>query len=168
MIVFYGNITGIHGLKGEIEIYFHNPLRLNSLPELTSGMSVFISDSYIPYKILEVKTKPRIVVLTLDKVSDIDTATKLRGIPLFIETSELPELDDDTFYESELVGFKIIDDQECMLGEVQDCYIAPASAILEVRLIDNSLASIPFVHAYFGDISRENKTIVLIDKNILP
>ena len=168
MIVFYGNITGIHGLKGEIEIYFHNPLRLNSLPKLSSGMSVFISESHIPYKILEVKTKPRIVVLTLDKVSDIDTATKLRGESIFIDTADLPELDDDTFYESELVGFKIIDSEECMLGEVQDCYIAPASAILEVKLTDSSIASIPFVHAYFGDISRENKTIVLIDKNILP
>jgi len=167
LIVFYGKITGIHGLKGEIELYFNNTLRLNSLPKLSSGMSVFISDSYIPYKILDIKEKPRVIVLTLDKVSDIDTATKLRGSSLFIDTSDLPELDDNTFYESELIGFSIIDDKECVLGSVTDCYIAPASAILECKLTDNRVVSIPFAHAYFGDINRENKTIILLDKTII-
>lgn len=167
MIIFYGKITGIHGLKGEIELYFNNTLRLNSLPKLFSGMSVFISDSYIPYKILEIKEKPRVIVLTLDEVSDIDTATKLRGSPLFIDTSDLPELDNNTFYESELIGFKIIDDKECILGEIIDCYIAPASAILECKLTDDSVVSIPFANAYFGEVSRENKTILLLDKKII-
>lgn len=167
MIIFYGKITGIHGLKGEIELYFNNTLRLNSLPKLSSGMSVFISDSYIPYKILEIKEKPRVVVLALDKVSDIDTATKLRGSHLFIDTSDLPLLDDNTFYESELIGFKIVDNEEYVLGEVTDCYIAPASAILECKLTDNRVVSIPFAHAYFGEVSRENKTIILLDKNII-
>lgn len=167
MIVFYGNITGIHGIKGEITLYFSNSVRLNSLPKLTSGMPVFISESHIKYNVLEVKEKPRSVVLHLENVLTIEEASKLRGNALYIDTSNLPPLDNDTFYESELIGFKIIDDESTILGDVLDCYIAPASAVLEIMLTTNRVVSIPFVHAYFGDINRENKTIILIDNSII-
>ena len=167
MIVFYGNITGVHGLRGEVELYFSNMFSFASFPTLVKNMTVLLSDSHIEYKVLAIKTKPRAIVLSLDGINSIEEAQKLRGTPLYIETDDLPSLGDEEFYAAELIGFKIIDDMGDVYGEVVNCYVAPANDVFDIKLLNGTTLSLPFIDHYFGAVSRENKTIEVRDKTIV-
>lgn len=167
MIVFYGNITGVHGLRGEVELYFANMFSFASLPTLKNNMAVFLSDSLLEYKVLAIKSKPRAIVLSLDGINSIEEARKLRGTALYIETDDLPSLGDEEFYAAELIGFKIIDNMGDVYGEVINCYVAPANDVLDIKLLDETILSLPFIDHYFGSVSRNNKSIEIRDKTIV-
>ena len=79
----------------------------------------------------------------------------------------MPELDEDTFYEAELTGYKIIDEDKNIYGEIIDIYSLPSNYVFNIALAENNKkVSIPFVKAYFGKADKINKTIEIIDKPI--
>lgn len=165
MIFFYGKITGLHGLKGEVEIAFSDKSYFTSLPVLTNNTPVIINNQ--TFTLLNVKKKNKSFVFQLKDINTIELAQKLIGLDIFIDSSYLPQLDDDTFYEAELIGYKIIDTDNNIYGEIIDVYSLPSNYVFEIRLKENNnIVSIPFVKAYFGDSDKINKTICIIQKPI--
>ena len=83
----------------------------------------------------------------------------------------MPELDNDTFYEAELIGYKIIDENKNIYGEILNIYSLPSNYVFNILLSENNqnnkIVSIPFVKAYFGKTDKINKTIEIIQKPIL-
>ncbi|WP_295154992.1 ribosome maturation factor RimM [uncultured Brachyspira sp.] len=165
MIIFYGKITGIHGLKGEVEIAFADKSYFASLPILNKNTSVIINDNV--FIVVNVKKKNKAFVLSLKNINTIEQAQSLIGFDIYIDSSVLPELDDDTFYEAELIGYKIIDADNDLYGEIVHIYSLPSNYVFEIKLIENgNIVSIPFVNAYFGKSDKKNKTIQIIKKPI--
>ena len=165
MIIFYGKITGIHGLKGEVEIAFVDKSYFASLPILSKNIPITINNN--TFTVLNVKKKNKAFVLSLKDINTIEQAKELIGLDIFVDSSILPQLDDDTFYEAELIGYKIIDTDNNIYGEIVDVYSLPSNYVFEIKLTENNeIVSIPFVHAYFGKSDKENKTIQIIQKPI--
>ena len=127
MIIFYSKITGIHGINGEVETAFKDKSHFASLPIL--------------------KKKNKSFVFQLKDIENIDSAKELIGCDIYIDSKYLPELDNDTFYEAELIGYKIIDENKNIYGEILSIYSLPS--------------------AYFGKTDKINKTIEIIQKPIL-
>ena len=165
MIIFYGKITGIHGLKGEVEVAFLDKDYFVSLPVLNKDIPIIINNQ--TFTILNVKKKNKAFVLALKDIDDIEQAKAFIGSDIFIDSSLLPQLDDDTFYEAELIGYEIIDLDNNLYGKIVDVYSLPSNYVLEIKLAENDeIVSIPFVHAYFGKSDKINKTIQIIQKPI--
>ena len=165
MIIFYGKITGIHGLKGEVEVAFLDKDYFASLPVLNKDIPIIINNQ--TFTVLNVKKKNKSFVLALKDIDDIEQAKAFIGADIFIDSSFLPQLDDDTFYEAELIGYEIIDLDNNLYGKVVDVYSLPSNYVLEIKLAENDeIVSIPFVHAYFGKSDKINKTIQIIQKPI--
>lgn len=162
MIVLYSKITGIHGIKGGIEISLYNKEYFNSLPLLNRDTPVIIDSC--DYIILNVKKKNRSIIFYLKDVDSVDKANELVGKCIFIDTLYLPTLDKDTFYRSELIGCKVIDNGNNVIGEIVDVYTIPSNAVFEIALeCDNRrIVSIPFVKAYFGEYDKNKKTIIIL------
>lgn len=166
MILLFGKITGIHGIKGEIEVSFNDNVYFSSLPSLKPDISLYVSEAKNKYKIIDIKKKKLTLVFKLANIDTIESATLLMGNNVYIETSELEELDNNTFYTAELLDYSILFKGN-VIGIVEDCYITKANTVLDIKLEHDNLVSIPFVSAYFGDVSKENKTIELINIDIL-
>ncbi|ANN63411.1 ribosome maturation factor RimM [Brachyspira hyodysenteriae] len=165
MMIFYAKITGLHGLKGEVEMAFTDKSYFTSLPVLSKNTPVIINNQ--TFTLLNVKKKNKSFVFQLKDINTIDQAEKLIGLDIFIDSSHLPILDDDTFYEAELIGYKIIDTDNNIYGEITDVYSLPSNYVFEIKLKENNnIVSIPFVKAYFGDSDKINKTICIIQKPI--
>ncbi|MBW5388839.1 ribosome maturation factor RimM [Brachyspira hampsonii] len=165
MIFFYGKITGLHGLKGEVEIAFSDKSYFTSLPILNKDTPVIIDNQ--TFTLLNVKKKNKSFVFLLKDINTIEEAQKLIGLDIFVDSSYLPQLDDDTFYEAELIGYKIIDNDDNIYGEITDVYSLPSNYVFEIKLAENgNIVSIPFVHAYFGKADKANKSIQIIQKPI--
>ncbi|WP_157154342.1 ribosome maturation factor RimM [Brachyspira murdochii] len=165
MIIFYAKITGIHGLKGEVEMTFSDKGYFASLPVLNKNTSIIINGQ--TFTVTNVKKKNKAFVLTLKDIDTLEKAKELIGLDIFIDSSNLPELDNDTFYEAELIGYKIIDSDNNIYGEITDVYSIPSNYVFEIKLAENgNIVSIPFVHAYFGKADKDNKSIQIIQKPI--
>lgn len=165
MIIFYSTVSRLHGIKGEVEISFKDKSYFASLPILNKNIPIIINDK--EYIILKVKKKNKSFVFQLKDIENIDSAKELIGCDIYIDSKYLPELDNDTFYEAELIGYKIIDENKNIYGEIVDIYSLPSNYVFNIALAENKKkVSIPFVKAYFGKADKINKTIEIINKPI--
>lgn len=136
-----------------------------SLPVLNKNTPLIINGK--TFTITNVKKKNKAFVLTLKDIDTIEKAKELIGLDTFIDSLNLPKLDNDTFYEAELIGYKIIDNDNNIYGEITDVYSIPSNYVFEIKLAENgNIVSIPFVHAYFGKADKANKLIQIIQKPI--
>ena len=165
MIIFYSRISRLHGLKGEVEISFRDKSYFASLPILNENIPVIINGK--EFIILKIKKKNKSFVFQIKDIEDIESAKELIGRDIYIDSKYLPELDEDTFYEAELIGYKIIDENKNIYGEILDIYSLPSNYVFDIELAENNKkVSIPFVKAYFGKSDKINKTIEIIKKPI--
>jgi 16S rRNA processing protein RimM len=87
-------------------------------------------------------------LLGFSGVSDRDAAESLRGTTLLTAATDLPDLvDEDEFYDYQLIGLRAVDSAGADLGVVTDVLHAPAAPVLEVRRPDGSTEMVPFVSA---------------------
>lgn len=165
MIIFYSSIKSLHGLKGEVEISFNDKSYFASLPVLSENTPVIINGR--EFIILKIKKKNKSFVFQIKDIENIELAKELIGCDIYIDSKYLPELDEDTFYEAELTGYKIIDENKSIYGEIVDIYSLPSNYVFNIVLAENKKkVSIPFVKAYFGKADKINKTIEIIQKPI--
>lgn len=144
---------------------FNDKSYFTSLPVLSKNIPIIINDN--TFTILNVKKKNKSFVFKLKDIDSIEQAETLIGFDVFVDSSYLPELDNDTFYEAELIGYKIIDTDNNVYGNITDVYSLPSNYVFEIKLNENNnIVSIPFVKAYFGKADKENKTIQIIQKPI--
>lgn len=155
----------MHGLKGEVEISFYDKSYFASLPVLNENTPIIIDGK--EFIILKVKKKNKSFVFQIKDIENMDLARELIGCDIYIDSKYLPKLDDNTFYEAELIGYKIIDSEKNIYGEITDIYSLPSNYVFNILLAENNKkVSIPFVKAYFGKSDKINKTIEIIQKPI--
>lgn len=155
----------MHGLKGEVEISFYDKSYFASLPVLNENTPIIIDGK--EFIILKVKKKNKSFVFQIKNIENMDLARELIGCDIYIDSKYLPKLDDNTFYEAELIGYKIIDSEKNIYGEIIDIYNLPSNYVFNILLAENNKkVSIPFVKAYFGKSDKINKTIEIIQKPI--
>ena len=168
MNILYSRISRLHGIKGEVEISFNDKSYFASLPILNENTPVIINGK--EFIILKIKKKNKSFVFQIKDIEDIESAKELIGSDIYIDSKYLPELDEDTFYEAELTGYKIIDEDKNIYGEIIDIYSLPSNYVFNIELACNDnkgkKVSIPFVKAYFGKADKINKTIEIIKKPI--
>ena len=112
-----GKIVGAHGVRGIVKVYSY-----------AESPSVFDPDSPIffahpegwekTYEIRWVKPHKRVLLLSLKGVDSREAANALAGGEFLIERAALPELEEDTYYWSDLVGLSVFTTDETYLGQV--------------------------------------------------
>lgn len=134
-----GVITGARGLKGEIKIkpFTDEPLGLGDYGPLHDGQGERLT------------VKPKSVAKGMlfafvDGISDRTAADGLKGKPLYIERSALPEPGDDEFYHSDLIGLKAVTPDGEDFGTVKAVFDFGAGDVLELRGSAHGVVMMPF------------------------
>ncbi|AFR69431.1 putative RimM protein [Brachyspira pilosicoli B2904] len=144
MKIFYSTITSVHGLNGEVECTFIDKSYFASLPILNNNTNIYIDNQ--EYKIINIKKKNKSFVFKLEKIDSIDDAKALIGNDIYIDYENLPSLDDNSFYEAEIIGYNVIDSNGKLYGKVVDLYSLPSNYVFVISLEDSKEeVSIPFV-----------------------
>lgn len=150
--ILVGKIVAPQGIRGEVRIqtYTQNPedfkiLKVHS-EKLTDGTFHFVR---------RLNPTSSVVIAKIDGVADRNSAEMLRGIELFINRDELPELKDGEYYQADLIGVRVIRDG-VLLGVVDNIQNYGAGDILE---LDNG-EMLAFSNV---DIKATEKTIYVKD-----
>lgn len=146
--ILVGKIVAPQGIRGEVRVqtYTQNPTDLKTLKLYSDNLA---DNSF--HFVRQLNPKSTVVIAKIDGVNDRNAAELLRGIELFIDRADLPELKDGEYYQADLIGMKVVRN-DLVLGVVDNIQNYGGGDILE---LDNG-DLISFVGA---DVDLKNKII---------
>lgn len=105
--ILVGKIVAPQGIRGEVRVqtYTQTPTDLKDLKihsdKLADGAFHFVR---------QLNPQSTVIIAKIDGVNDRNAAELLRGVELFINRSDLPELKDGEYYQADLIGMKVVHD----------------------------------------------------------
>ena len=153
--VLIGKIVGVHGMKGTNKFRSY----AESLSVFNPGRSLLIRDSRSRQTSIEinwVKPHTKTPLISFKGVIDSDQAEALIGAELFIPETELPELDEDTYYWFELIGLEVYTTEEEYLGRIASIMPTGSDDVYVVRDKRKEVL-IPALESVVVEINLEHK-----------
>ena len=153
-LITIGVITGKHGLKGLLKIkwFTDNSKGL----ELYNPVHLINGNTHILKVMFENKGQ---AICSLDGINNPQEVDLLKGQKIYVKRSGFPGLDDNEFYQVDLVGCKVENIEGKYIGEVTAVYdygSAPLIEIGEELMIFNN-DNFPYVNV-------EEKKIIIKDE----
>jgi len=98
----------------------------------------------------------------IEGVSNKEDADALRGLRLFADRSQFPDLPDDEFYHADLVGMDVYDPGGASLGRVKAVQNHGAGDLIEVaRGPGQTSVLVPFTHAAVPTVDLALRRVVM-------
>ena len=145
-----GQIVGAFGIKGQVKV---KPLT-DFIERFDVGKRLRLHDDWVTVKACgEHKGS---LVLTLSGVSDRTNAESLQWAYLEAVAEERPELDEDEFLTSDLIGLQAVDEDGISLGIVKRVDRYPAHDVLVIGDV-----LVPAVSQFVVKVDLDGKKIVL-------
>jgi 16S rRNA processing protein RimM len=99
------------------------------------------------------------VIFKFKGVDTISDAERLAGADVSIPIEERASIDEGEYYQSDLIGCQIFNEQDRLLGTVEAWQETGGPLLLEVRTGDGKELLIPFAKSIFTKIDLERKRI---------
>ena len=158
-----GVVSGAHGIRGAvvIKLLTDDPADLiqYGTPVNQSGVPIVMKE-----RRHQIKGGKQIVIATFDGVTTRESAEALRGTPLFIPLSALPELDEKEAYTPELIGVDVVLEDGSVFGKIKQTFQVSSQVNLVVRTTTDYGADevyLPFVRDVVIKFNREEKQLVV-------
>lgn len=149
-----GKIVNTFGIKGELKVqsksdFLAYRFRVGAVIYLKMGQKI-LSVTISSMRILKGN-----VIITINDFKDINQVSSYVGSICLAKTNDVPPLNDDEYLIDDLVGLEVktIDNEK--YGKVKDVIIVPSNDILEIELLEGSIALVPFIKDYIEKVSKE-------------
>lgn len=154
-----GQIVNTHGLKGYVKVvpYTDDMQRYSELKKVY----IRYQKKLVEFDIEKVKYLKNMVSLKLAGIDDINEAEKYRGCYLVIKREDARKLEEDTYFIADLIGSRVVDDQENLLGILEDIYNTGSNDIYVVQTGDGKQILIPAIKSAIYAIDVNQKKIVV-------
>jgi 16S rRNA processing protein RimM len=126
-----GIVGAPFGVRGWVKLRSHTdpPERILDHRELQLGLG----GAWRAFRIESSGRSGGQLTVKLNGVDDRDQAQALRGAPVCVPRSELPQRDERDFYRADLIGCEVVNLAGVRLGVVQHFVETPAHALMVVR-----------------------------------
>lgn len=155
-----GELGKPHGISGQINASFSTSI----FDEIDVPEFLFLEiDGYlIPFKVEKLR-------LTMDdsgfiKFEDIESdiaAKQYANIPIFIDNSEISDIEELEFSADQLIGFQLFEFVNGEVGKIIDYIDNPMNPLLIVETKDETEVMIPFAMDLVKDIDIDDKSITM-------
>lgn len=148
-----GVVIGVHGLRGDLKI---RPLPTGDLA-LPGARKVYLKDSnglLAPREAVRSSWHKQNILLRLAGFENLSSAEALVGSSLWMAKADLPKLDDEHYYWSDLEGLEVVDPQLGALGRVVGMFATAAHDVLEVEGPSGEVL-IPAVEPFLVRVDRD-------------
>lgn len=153
-----GKIIGAFGVLGWVKIKSSstNPDSLGGYGDLLLS----INNSWTSYKIEKFFTKSDILHVKLAQINTRDQAIGLRGVTVGVLRSKFPELAQDEYYWTDLIGLSVCNLSQQLLGTVENLLETGANSVLVIKNEDQQYL-VPFVGNYIINVDMEKGQIIV-------
>jgi 16S rRNA processing protein RimM len=155
-----GRIGRAHGIRGQVTV----EVRTDD-PELRFAPgSVLITEPAErgPLTVAEYRVHSGRLLLAFEGVGDRNRAEELRNTMLVVDADpdEKPE-DPEEFYDHQLLGLPVLDEQGAAIGEIADVLHLPGQDVLAVKRPDAPEALIPFIKRFVPVVDIAGRRVVV-------
>ncbi|WP_273690559.1 ribosome maturation factor RimM [Ketogulonicigenium vulgare] len=152
-----GQIAGSFGVRGD--------LRLKSFCAIPEDIAIYTplyTDDGRVFRVVVITGQTNgALVARIEGISSKEEADALRGQNLSADRDRLPNLPDDEFYHSDLIGLEVLDTGGAILGRVKTVLNHGAGDILEVQLTGKpATALLPFTLAIVPTVDLKAGRII--------
>jgi len=129
-LVLVGEITVPFGILGQVKMrpLMENPQALTKLP---GARLRFPNGREETRRVSAVRMHQDAALVSLEGVDDRNAAETLRGVSVLIQQDELPPLEPDAYYESQLLGLRVETESGRDLGRIKKVHFYPANDVYE-------------------------------------
>lgn len=151
-----GVIARAYSFKGEVILHIDS-----DYPEDYYDLDMFyllINKKLVPFFIDSVTAtnKANQIRVKIEDIESEEQAQRILKKKVMLPLTELPDLEDDQFYYHEVIGYKLIDKTEGVVGEVVEILENPSNTLVEVKMAKGDQT---------GLFPLNDDTFVKVDKN---
>lgn len=161
--VIVGKIINTCGLKGELKVSNYSDF-VKERYKKGNVVSVINDDETINEEltVASFRCNDKFLYVRFEGIDTIEKAEKYKGSSIYVDTSVLKKIDDDTFYYYELLNMEVYFDNK-LIGKISEVNDYGAQDIIRVDTNKESIL-VPFINDFIESVDVSNKKIVL--KNI--
>jgi 16S rRNA processing protein RimM len=158
-LVTIGKIERPFGVRGEVKVRSLSdvPGRLQDLREATlvakNGLTVTA-------KVLHVRPGGQSFIMRFDAFATPEEASVFRGGDLKVLRATSPRLPDDHYYEHELLGMTVQDEQGRVLGTLDEVWQLPGNPVFVVRAAGRELL-VPALKRAVASVDQAGRIMVV-------
>ena len=148
-----GQIVNTHGIKGEVKVM----VLTDDANNFKRYGKVLVKDEW--KKIEGVKFQKDRVILTLEGINDMNTADDNKQQYLMVSREDEPELPDDMYYITDIIGSDVVDTEGNELGKIYDVIQTKNNDVFWIRKPKELL--IPVLEDIVLEINVEEKKVII-------
>jgi 16S rRNA processing protein RimM len=144
-LITLGKINGVYGLKGWVKVFSHT----NPKGRIV-GYTYWLLKTGNEWRRIEVlkgREHGKTVVAQLAGIDDRNQAEALRGAEIAVQRSQLEELDSDEYYWFDLVGLRVMNQDDLELGKVDHLFETGSNDVMVVKGDRERL--VPFIQGQY-------------------
>ncbi|OAS15030.1 ribosome maturation factor RimM [Paenibacillus oryzisoli] len=157
-LVTVGKVVNSHGIRGELKI-----VPETDFPErFDVGNSLIIVDSQNKQTPVTVKTSrlhKNVFIVLFSQFSNINDVEKFKGSLLKIEAKDQQPLEEGEYYYHEIIGCKVVTEDEQELGLISEILTPGANDVWVVSLPKGKQLLLPVIDEVILKVDIPNKTI---------
>lgn len=154
-----GKIVAAHGIKGEVKVlsYTSNGADIDKYGELEN------KEATRKFKIKVIGAVKGSFKVKIQGVNNRNEAEELIGTEFYVNRDVLPDLEEEEFYFSDLIGLKVcLKDKDHEIGKVVCFDDFGAGTIMEIKLAgQKETEMLPFTIEYVPTINLEEGYIIV-------
>lgn len=156
MLYSIGKVVQTHGIKGEVKIKPHT-----DFDRFVKGSDVIIQDT--KYKIQTVREQKDLLLVSFVGYPTLTDVEHLKQQEIYTDEEPL-DLESDAFHLPKLIGLKVYDQHNYLIGTVLELVDVPQGYLLRILRDDNGkTVLIPFIDKFIKSVDETSIHIETIE-----
>lgn len=128
MRVTLGQINGLYGIQGWVKVFSYTAPKTNILNY--SSWQLYYQDSWHVHTMCAGQAQGKGLIAQLSGCQTRDQAAQLLGAEIAIDRQQLPTLNAEEYYWTDLIGLQVINQDDIHLGQVAHLFATGANDVL--------------------------------------
>ena len=163
-----GKIVNTHSLRGEVKVisstdFEEERFKKGSKLLITRGNQVIeevVVESYRSHK--------NSLLVKFEGIDSINEAEKFKNLQLKVDSENISELEENEFYFHEIIGCRVFDENNTLLGEVVEILTPGANDVWVIKGENGKEILIPYIADVVKNVGRINRLMKIDILTLFP
>ena len=154
-----GVMTSTHGIRGEVKVFptTDDPNRFRKLKQVILDTG----KEQLEMEIASVKFFKNMVIVKFKGIDDINDVEKYRKAGIYVTRENAVPLDENEYFIADLIGLRVIYDEEEELGVIDDVLQTGANDVYIVKKKQTPDLLIPAIKDCIKNVNIEEGTMIV-------
>lgn len=149
-----GYVSKVHGLKGEVTVVLTEPINFEEL----DSIFIEVKSNLVPYFIQSFSERPDKAFIKFEEVNSVEQANTIKGCVLYLNKSTRPALKRGSFYNDEVEGFMVLNENNDELGKISEVLQTGPNRFLQL-IYQGKEVLIPVNGPFITSVNKSKKLI---------